>query len=92
MTWQEKLRAAGYTGELDLDSLIEACPMIATFYRTDCVQYKAGFELGVWDKGTRWRACYDPGQDFVKKLPSFGDTRREAVANLLLELKPWETK
>jgi hypothetical protein len=80
--WEERLRAAGYTGEMDLGSLLRACPV-------SLKGHDHGLELstvyGSNDPDKRWRAGYF--LELGMSTDASGSTPEEAVASLWIKLK-----
>lgn len=76
--WQERLRAAGYAGELELGAMIKTLPRY----------YKRGqFVLREYGplNGISWYAEYWDNNELLLHASDYSDTPEEAVADLMIE-------
>jgi hypothetical protein len=79
--WEARLRAAGYTGAMDLGSLLKACP-ISLKGEEHGLEMSTVYSSG--EPGKIWRAGYF--LELGLSADGSGATPEEAVANLWIRL------
>ncbi len=81
-SWPSKLRAAGYTGALELGAMIRTLPLNADLGYPDDITIGLALKASGAEE-TRWAAGYWNYDDW--EFFKHGATPEEAVANLMIE-------